>query len=153
MEDIERLKTILEPVLCDLGIKLYDLTWVQNGREHTLQVSIMRQDGTMDLDTCALVSEKLSVRLDQEDPFENSYTLEVCSPGAERVITDLDELKKLPYVHVRLKHAVAKGNTFTGQVDAYENHMITLSYRDKAAVRSIRFADAEIELIRYAVKL
>lgn len=153
MVDSERLKAILKPVLHDLGVELYDLIWVQNGKERILQVSIMKPDGTMDLDTCALVSEKLSLRLDQEDPDESSYTLEVCSPGAERTITDFEELKRLPYVHVRLKHAVGKGNMFTGQIDAYEEHMVTLTYRDKAAIRRINFADGEIEFIRHAVKI
>ncbi len=153
MKDIERLKAIFMPILTEMDVQLYDLAWVQNGKERTLQVSIMRPDGSMDLDTCASVSERLSQKLDEADEEEGAYTLEVCSPGAERTIYDLAELKTLPYVHVHLKQPIDGSPAFTGQVVAYEEHNVTLSYRDKAATRQVHFTAADIDWIRHAVKI
>ena len=93
MDRTERLREMFLPVLEECNVRLYDLAFRTNGKEHTLEVSIMKSDGSMDLDTCAAVSEKLSEVLDREDPIAEEYTLEVCSPGAEREIRDLDELE------------------------------------------------------------
>ena len=81
MDRTERLKEMFLPVLQQMDIRLYDLVYRNSGRERILEVSIMKQDGSMDLDTCAAVSEKLSEVLDREDPISEEYTLEVCSPG------------------------------------------------------------------------
>ena len=71
MENTEKLKSLLEPVLQQCGVRLYEINWL--GSEHTLQVSIMKEDGTMDLDTCADVSSKVSDVLDQADPIVYSH--------------------------------------------------------------------------------
>ncbi len=153
MESLEPLKTLISPVLDACGVRLYELKWISN--EQTLQIAIVKPDGTMDLDTCAEVSEQLSETLDSSQLLSNAYTLEVCSPGAEREIHDLSELKQMekPYIFVRLKHPIRKQNEFKGEVTAYEGSTITLSYRDKAAVREAVFDESEIEYIRLAVRI
>jgi len=76
----------------------------------------MKPDGTMDLDTCADISEKLSEILDANDPISEEYTLEVCSPGAEREIKDLSELTAGQYIFVRLKEPFKSQLEFTGEI-------------------------------------
>ena len=153
MESLDKIKELILPELEACEVKLYELKWL--GNERTLQIAITKQDGTMDLDTCAAVSEKLSEALDQCDTLDNAYTLEVCSPGAEREIHDLNELKQMtnPYVFVRLKHPVGKLTKIKGEIVSYEGTLITISYRDKAAVRTAQFDDSEIEFIRLAVRI
>ena len=154
MENTEKLKSLLEPVLQQCGVRLYEINWL--GSEHTLQVSIMKEDGTMDLDTCADVSSGVSDVLDQADPIGSEYTLEVCSPGAEREIRDLDELRHMPhaYVCVHLKEPVKKMMELTGEIESIdENDVVTLAYRDKAVLRRVQFGLDNIEKIRLAVKI
>jgi ribosome maturation factor RimP len=153
MESLDKIKELILPELEACEVKLYELKWL--GNERTLQIAITKQDGTMDLDTCAAVSEKLSEALDQCDTLDIAYTLEVCSPGAEREIHDLNELKQMtnPYVFVRLKHPVGKLTEIKGEIVSYEGTLITISYRDKAAVRTAEFDDSEIEFIRLAVRI
>ena len=155
MDRTEHLRELFLPVLEEMEVKLYDLVYRTNGREHTLEVSIMKKDGSMDLDTCAAVSEKLSEVLDKEDPIAEEYTLEVCSPGAEREIKDLDELDgmKGEYVYVRLKHPFKKMLEFTGEILSVEDGLITLEYRDKAARRKAEFTKEDIDYIRLAVRI
>ena len=155
MDRTEHLRELFLPVLEEMEVRLYDLVYRTNGKEHTLEVSIMKKDGSMDLDTCAAVSEKLSEVLDKEDPIAEEYTLEVCSPGAEREIKDLDELDcmKGEYVYVRLKHPFKKMLEFTGEILSVEDGLITLEYRDKAARRKAEFTKEDIDYIRLAVRI
>ena len=155
MDRTERLKEMFLPVLQQMDIRLYDLVYRNSGRERILEVSIMKQDGSMDLDTCAAVSEKLSEVLDREDPISEEYTLEVCSPGAEREIRDLSELDSMAgeYVYVRLKEPFKKMLEITGKILSVENDLITLQYRDKAASRKAEFTRDNIDYIRLAVRI
>ena len=155
MDRTERIKEMFLPVLQQMDIRLYDLVYRNSGRERILEVSIMKQDGSMDLDTCAAVSEKLSEVLDREDPISEEYTLEVCSPGAEREIRDLSELDSMAgeYVYVRLKEPFKKMLEITGEILSVENDLITLQYRDKAASRKAEFTRDNIDYIRLAVRI
>ena len=155
MDRTERLKEMFLPVLQQMDIRLYDLVYRNSGRERILEVYIMKQDGSMDLDTCAAVSEKLSEVLDREDPISEEYTLEVCSPGAEREIRDLSELDSMAgeYVYVRLKEPFKKMLEITGEILSVENDLITLQYRDKAASRKAEFTRDNIDYIRLAVRI
>ena len=153
MESLDAIRELIQPKLDACDVRLYEVKWL--GNENTLQIAITKKDGTMDLDTCAAVSEQLSEVLDSYAGLSSAYTLEVCSPGAEREIHDLSELKEMdhPYVFVRLKHPVKKMNELKGEIVSYEGTMITLSYRDKAAVRTAEFEESEIEFIRLAVRI
>ena len=147
MDRIEHLKELFQPVFEKNGVILYELVFKNTGKDHTLEVS-------MDLDTCAAVSEELSEILDVEDPIAEEYTLEVCSPGAEREIRNLNEITQGIYVYVRLKHPFKKMLEFTGEIlNVDANGLIQLAYRDKAATRKAEFTKEDIDFIRYAVKL
>jgi len=152
MENTGKLKELMEPVLKTCGVRLYELKW--NAGDHTLQVAIMHEDGSMDLDTCAEVSEKLSDCLDESNAISSAYTLEVCSPGAEREIRDPEELKHMsePYVYMRLKHPYRKMIEITGTVKSFRDGMIELEYREKAARKTAEISAEEIEYLRLAVK-
>ncbi len=155
MDRNERLKELFAPVFEQNNVKLYDLSWTRIGRDQTLQVAIMKPDGTMDLDTCAIVSDALSEILDREDPIVEEYTLEVCSPGAEREIKDLDELNTMAgeYVFVRLKHPFKKMLELTGEILEVNDDTVILEYRDKAVKRKADFTKDNIDFIRLAVRI
>ncbi len=152
MENSTKLKKLIENALAEKQIRLYELNWTQ---DHVLQCAIIKDDGTMDLDTCAEASEILSEMLDKNDLISGAYTLEVCSLGAEREIKDLNELngRDDAYVFIRVTHPVRKMKELTGTVRSFSNGVISLEYRDKAAVRTAEIETENIEFIRYAVKL
>lgn len=154
MKSIEKLKEKILPVLNECDVKLYHIVWHGSGKNQTLEVAISNQDGTIDLDTCALVSEKLSEVLDQIPDLDSAYTLDVCSPGAEREITDFKELKSLEdaYLFVRFKKAINKKNEVTGSLHVLEDGY-EISYRDKAVTKKLQFKEEDIDHIRFAVKI
>jgi len=72
------------PILERTGLMLVEVEYKKEGSNWMLRVYIDRPDGAVDLDDCAVVSENLSVLLDERDPIPNAYFLEVSSAGAER---------------------------------------------------------------------
>lgn len=83
----ERLISRLEPVVERAGFELVDLQFVA-GRNATLRLYIDRVDrqSGVDVDDCAAVSHEVSAALDADDPIPQAYSLEVSSPGFDRVL-------------------------------------------------------------------
>ena len=70
------------------GFKLVRLR-VMGGAQKTLQVMAERPDGSMDVEGCAALSHALLDFIEQEDPIEGEYEIEVSSPGIDRPLTRL----------------------------------------------------------------
>lgn len=91
MADVAQLQQMLEPVVDDAGFVLVRVAFI-GGRNLTLQV--MAEDpatGQMTIDQCARLSRRISALLDEVDPIESEYTLEVSSPGIDRPLTRLHD--------------------------------------------------------------
>ena len=76
-------RKLLEPAVTGLGYRLWDVEFVKEGAEHWLRVTIDSENG-ITLDDCEKVHRTIDPILDEADPIEESYNLEVCSPGVER---------------------------------------------------------------------
>lgn len=76
----------LEKSIQSLGCELYDISFFKENGADILRVSIMAQNGKTTLDICQKVSEMISPLLDVYELISNNYTLEVSSPGIERVL-------------------------------------------------------------------
>jgi len=77
------IKSLVLPILGDLGIELVDLEFRREGRDWCLRLFIDKPGGVT-LDDCAEVSREVSAILEVEDPIESAYRLEVSSPGLDR---------------------------------------------------------------------
>ena len=82
---IQQVEALIQPVLTDLNYELVDVEFTKEGKDHFLRVSIDKEGG-VDLNDCTLASEKISEVMDENDPIEQMYYLDVASPGAERPI-------------------------------------------------------------------
>lgn len=81
--EIEALITeLMEPILKDTDIKLVDVEYVRE-KDWYLRIFIDKPEG-VEIDDCQLVSEKLTAVLDEKDPIQDKYFLEVSSPGIDR---------------------------------------------------------------------
>ena len=87
---MSQLETILNPVVEASGYRLVRLR-LMGSKTKTLQIMAERPDGTMNVDDCAALSHALSEFLDQEDPIEGEYNLEVSSPGIDRPLTRITD--------------------------------------------------------------
>ncbi|QIJ65048.1 ribosome maturation factor RimP [Streptomyces sp. JB150] len=84
----ERLRELLEPLVSSQGLDLEEIAVDSVGRKRVLRV-VVDSDTGADLDQIADVSRALSAKLDETDAMgEGEYTLEVGTPGAERLLTE-----------------------------------------------------------------
>jgi len=91
MADVKQLERLIGPVVEAAGFELVRVALI-DGPSLTLQ--IMLEDpatGQMLVDDCARVSRKISAVLDEADPIDSEYMLEVSSPGIDRPLTRLKD--------------------------------------------------------------
>lgn len=81
----ERLIALMEPVIGRLGYELVELEHSAGRTSALVRLYIDRPEG-VGLDDCERVSREISALLDVEDPIPTAYTLEVSSPGLDRVL-------------------------------------------------------------------
>lgn len=154
MENTSGIKHLILPVLEEMQLQLYEIAWRQEGNTKILQVAVMRADGSMDIDTCAEVSERLSEVLDEKDLIQHEYFLEVCSPGAERELHSEEEIQKAigEYVYIKYRNPKGGRDELYGTLEQIEADHYHLSYMDKAVKKKIDIEKENVALIRLAVK-
>ncbi len=82
------LEPVFEPVIEKAGFRLVRLR-IMGGASRTLQVMAERPDGSMDVEGCTALSHALLDFIEQQDPIEGDYEIEVSSPGIDRPLTRL----------------------------------------------------------------
>lgn len=73
------------PVAQEMGIVLWDVEFVKEGSRRVLRITIDSEEG-IDINTCEKFHRTIDPMLDEADPIEESYYLEVTSPGVERIL-------------------------------------------------------------------
>jgi ribosome maturation factor RimP len=76
---------LIEPALNELGFRLVRVA-VSSRNGTTVQIMAERPDGTITVEDCAGISRNLSPLLDAHDPIAGHYTLEISSPGIDRLL-------------------------------------------------------------------
>ena len=92
MADIAELTRLIEPEAQAEGLALVRVKMIGGASDPTLQVMAERPDTRqLSLEDCARLSRRISDLLDEKDPIEDSYRLEVSSPGIDRPLTRLSD--------------------------------------------------------------
>jgi ribosome maturation factor RimP len=136
----ERLIALIEPLLARLGYELVELEYAA-GRAHALlRVFIDRESGVT-LDDCAQVSREISALLDVEDPIPSAFTLEVSSPGFDRVLRTQAHFGRFvgSRVFIELKEPRAGRRRYTGTLLTVDDAGIALEV-DRGQV-TVAFAE------------
>lgn len=133
---------IAEPIARDLGLCIWDIEFVKEGADHYLRIYIDKEGG-VGIDDCVNMSHAIDAPLDDADPIDVSYTLEVSSPGAERSLkTDAHFLAYIgEKVMVKLIRPVDGEREFRGILKGYDKGQVvfesnegkTLSFNKKEA--------------------
>ena len=91
--DPARLRSLVQAPISELGLTLLGLSWAGGRRGATLRVTVDRPGGVT-VDECGAASLAISAVLDvHEAELPESYSLEVSSPGAERMLTTEEDLR------------------------------------------------------------
>ena len=88
MTDTAAIARLIEPAVKDMGLDLVRVAMIGGTSDPTLQVMAERPDTRqLTIEDCADLSRKISDILDEADPIEEGYRLEVSSPGIDRPLT------------------------------------------------------------------
>lgn len=121
------LETLLSPKIEEIGYELYDLTFEKKGKDWILVLFIDSEKGIF-LDDCETVSRFISTILDEVDPIEQSYILEVSSPGIDRPLKkDSHYLANInEKINVNLFAPIDGNKNFEGILLSFNNDCLSL---------------------------
>lgn len=119
--DVE-LITLIKPVVTGLGLELWGVDMVVQGRNKTLCIYIERESG-VGVEDCEAVSRQISSLFDVEDPITGEYTLEVSSPGLDRPLFKAEHYARFigETVKIKLRQAFDSRRNYRGLLRAVEN--------------------------------
>ena len=133
MTDIAALKNRIEPEVNSLGFDLVRVAMIGGGSDPTLQVMAERPDTRqLDLSDCEAISRRLSDVLDDADPIEGGYRLEVSSPGIDRPLTRLRDYADWTghEARVTLVKPQAGRKQFSGTIEGLDGDVVRLAGKD-----------------------
>lgn len=144
---------LVTPILEELNLELVDIEFVKEGRAWFLRVYIDTPQGGIDIDQCALVSERLSALLDEKDPIEQNYYLEVSSPGAERPLKKESDFEKAigKYVYIKTYEPIEGMKEFYGYLKSNSEDSLELEIRIKTRNVLIKIPKDKIARARLAI--
>ena len=137
----ELVAKLAAPAVEAAGCQLWDVEYVREAGTWFLRLYIDKEGGVDILD-CEKVSRALSDLLDEADPIEGSYTLEVSSAGAERPLKRPGDFQRFMGSPVAVKLYKAQGGRkeFAGVLTGYDNGDVTITVGDA----SMTFAKADV---------
>ena len=80
---VSTVKALAEPLGEELGYFIWDVEYVKEGARRILRITIDNEEG-ITIDDCEKFHRAIDPILDEADPIEDAYYLEVSSPGIER---------------------------------------------------------------------
>lgn len=137
------------PIVEDLNYELVDVEFIKEGANWYLRVYIDKPGG-ISIDDCQAVSQKMSEMLDEKDPIEQFYYLEVSSPGLERPLkTERDFIKyKGELVEVKVFQPINGKKIFEGELIGLIEDMIVINHEGK----NIEFEKDKVSRVKRAIK-
>lgn len=123
----EVVSTLAAPIAEGCGCSLWDVEYVREAGQWFLRVYIDKEGG-VSINDCEAVSRPLSDALDEADPIEGSYVLEVSSAGADRPLKKPEHFAQFlgTEVEVRLYRALEGRKEYVGTLSGYENGDVTI---------------------------
>lgn len=123
----ERVYELIKDAVEAEGVRLWDVRFLKEGASWYLRVFIDKPEG-ISIDDCTNVSHAIDPIIDEADPIDVSYYLEVCSPGIERELTRSRHYEESLEKQVRLKlyRAYDGKKEITGTLEDVTEENVTL---------------------------
>lgn len=143
----DKILSLIKDTVEAQNVSLWDVRFVKEGASYFLRVYIDKEDG-INIDDCTAVSHAIDPVIDEADPIDKSYYLEVCSPGLEREITRPEHFEWAVgrEIKVKLYKAINGTKEIIGTLLKYDGG-ITLSvgdneiYLDKKEFSTVKLND------------
>lgn len=117
----ERVYALIKETVESQGVELWDVRFLKEGASWYLRVFIDKEEG-ITIDDCTDVSHAIDPVIDEADPIDKSYYLEVCSPGIERELTRPEHFEKMigRIVKLKLYKAIDGVKEFKGELLSFD---------------------------------
>ncbi len=121
------MEPILEPAVEAAGFRLVRLR-LMGGHTKTLQIMAERPDGTMNVEDCATLARALQDFLEEGNPLEGDFDLEVSSPGIDRPLTRLTDFARWAGHEAKLEllNPIEGRKRFRGQLLGLDGQDVTI---------------------------
>lgn len=144
----QKTEELIMPVINENNFELVDVEFVKEGSTWYLRLYVDKEGG-ITIDDCEVVSRAMSDILDKEDYIDETYILEVSSPGLGRPLKkDKDFVRSMgSEVEIRLYKAIEKQKEFTGILKDFDKNSVTIELESN---EEKSFNRSDIALIRLA---
>ncbi len=125
---VETVKALIKPTIEEMGLKLWDVRFLKEGASWYLRIFIDKEEG-IDINDCTDVSHAIDPIIDEADPIDKAYFLEVCSPGLGREIREEEHFEAVlgkPII-IKLFRALDGSKELKGELKGFDKEKITLS--------------------------
>ncbi len=129
---VKKVWEIAEPLAKELGLEIWDIRFLKEGAEWYLRIFIDKQGG-VSIDDCVDMTHAINGPLDEEDPIEQAYLLEISSPGIERELIRDEHFTRFigEKIKVKMIRPVDGKREFSGILENCEDGNITLRLNDE----------------------
>lgn len=116
------------PIAHSEKLHLIEVEFLKEGNNWILRVFLENNDGELTIEECEKVSRSLSMILDEEDPIDKSYILEVSSPGLERPLKSEEDFERFQgeLIEVKTFKKINGEKKFVGCLKEFKDENITL---------------------------
>ena len=125
--EAKEIETLLTPLVEQEGGEIVDLQWRREGHQWVLRLFLDKPNG-ISLDDCAIFSDRIGAFLDEKDAIDQSYVLEISSPGLDRVIKKDADYARFAgkAVKVRIKIADNGQRRFAGILKGLQDDKVAV---------------------------
>ena len=145
---LAEIKKLVQEIVDDEGLILYDINWIKEYGEDILQILVDKKGG-IDLNALALINEKISLMLDTIEIDLPNYMLEVSSPGAEKELRSKEEILDAVSSYIYLETSDQK---IMGYLLEANDDSIVVKVNLKGRMKNFTIKYDDIKFIRLAVK-
>ncbi|NRA18996.1 MAG: ribosome maturation factor RimP [Oceanospirillaceae bacterium] len=144
---LKRLQEMLDPIAESMGFELWGIEYLSLGKDSVLRIYIDAEKG-ISVDDCAQMSHQASGILDVEDTITGMYSLEVSSPGLDRLLFKLEHYQAYigHVLKIKLRMPFDGRRNFKGQLKGVEGDEIIIEVDNEEYVLPIDYIDkAQVE--------
>lgn len=116
-----------DPIVLENGFEIVDIEYKKEGPNWYLRIYLDKEGG-ITIDDCQIFSKQISQKIDEIDPIEHSYILEVSSPGVDRPLKkEKDFIKYINHkIIIKLYKSINKRKSFVGILKDFKDDQVVI---------------------------
>ena len=128
----EKVRQLVFGTINEMGYSIWDVEFLKIGTEKHLEITIDSENG-IDISDCEKVHRAIEVIIDEADPIDEMYYLDVSSPGLERNIRTEEHYQKCigQIIEIKLFSAIDGRKSIVGELISFDADTDSIVIKDK----------------------